>query len=125
MPSTNLSKVPPGDRCKPSDEGSADSLGDGGGAGEASNSPDGGGNGKLSDRPDRAGVGKASNSPDGADVGELSESFDGAGVGEPSGSVDGIRSECDDDDSLVVSLSRERESTLDFVANRHPSLLWH
>ena len=100
MPSTNLSKVPPGSHCTPSDEGSADGLGDGGGAGEASNSLDGGGNGKLSDRPDRAGVGKASNSPDGADVGE------------PSDSVNGIRSECDDDDSLVVSLSRKESRPL-------------
>ena len=43
-----MSKVPPRGICE-SDEGSAEGLGDGGGAGEVSNSPDGVGVGKPSD----------------------------------------------------------------------------
>ena len=45
----NMSKVPPGCRCE---SGSADGLGDGGGAGEASDSLDGAGVGELSDSAD-------------------------------------------------------------------------
>ena len=45
-----MPKVPPGSRCE-ADEGSADGLEDGAGAGEASNSPDGG-VGEASDSAD-------------------------------------------------------------------------
>ena len=51
MPSTNMSKVPPGGRCD-SDKGSGDGIGDGPGAGEGSNSPDGAGFGEPSDSAD-------------------------------------------------------------------------
>ena len=85
MPSTNVSKVPPGRRCE-SDEGSAD-------------------NGVS---------GEPSNSPDGAGVGELSDSPDGACIGEPSDSADGIPSECDGEDKLVETglLRKERPALI-------------
>ena len=52
-----MPKVPPGSRCE-ADEGSADGLGDGGGAGEAFNSPDGAGIEEPSDSADGTSSGR-------------------------------------------------------------------
>ena len=52
-----MPKVPPGSRCE-ADEGPADGLGDGGGAGEASNSPDGAGVEEPSDSADGTSSGR-------------------------------------------------------------------